>query len=88
MPVQTVTIKIRIDRCKKCLSCVRVCTAFNGVYEEGPDGYPAVARPDECVQCLICHTVCPTNAIVHENYRKTMLINPDETIAQRYRNMI
>ncbi|BES81608.1 ferredoxin family protein [Pyrodictium abyssi] len=88
MPASTVTIRILRERCKKCLNCVRVCTAFDGVFEEGPDGYPVVARPEECVQCLICHTVCPANAIVHENYRVTMLINPDEAIIERYRNMV
>ena len=84
------TVKITIDhsRCKQCMNCVRVCTAFDGVYEEGPDGYPVVARPEECVQCLICHTVCPTNAITHENYHQTLLINPDEKLAERYRNYV
>ena len=83
-------VKIRIikDRCKQCMNCVRVCTAFDGVYEEGPDGYPVVVRPEQCVQCLICHTVCPSNAIVHEDYRETMLLNPDEALAERYRNYV
>jgi NAD-dependent dihydropyrimidine dehydrogenase PreA subunit len=84
----TVRIRIDLDRCKQCLNCVRVCTTFDGVYEEGPDGYPVVARPEECVQCLICHTVCPTNAITHEGHHETTLINPDEKLAERYRNYI
>lgn len=88
MPAATVTIRILRERCKKCLNCVRACTAFDGVFEEGPDGYPVVARPEECIQCLICHTVCPTNAIVHENHRVAMLVNPDEAIIERYRSMV
>ena len=83
-----VKITIDYDKCKKCLNCVHVCTAFDGVFDEGPDGYPVVARPEECVQCLICHTACPTDAITHENYRVTMLVNPDEELAERYRNLI
>jgi formate hydrogenlyase subunit 6/NADH:ubiquinone oxidoreductase subunit I len=58
------------------------------VYEEGEDGYPVVARPEECVQCLICHAVCPTDAIVHENIHKTVIINPDEKYAKRYENLV
>ena len=84
----TVRIEIDLDKCKQCLNCVHVCTAFDGVYEEGPDGYPVVARPEECVQCLICHTVCPTNAIRHENYHETLIINPDVKLAERYKNYI
>ena len=83
-----VRIVIDTERCKKCLNCVRACTAFDGVYEEGPDGYPVVARPEECVQCLICHTVCPTDAITHEGYRETLLINPDRVYAERYKTLI
>jgi len=52
---------IIIDKalCKKCYNCVNVCTAFEGVYEIGEDGYPYAARPQHCVQCLICHTYAP-----------------------------
>ena len=83
-----VEIFIDTSRCKQCMNCVRVCTAFDGVYEEGPDGYPVVVRPEQCVQCLICHTVCPTNAITHKGYREITILNPDEELAKRYANMV
>ena len=56
--------------------------------DEGPEGYPVVARPEERAQCLICHTVCPANAIVHKNHCVAMLVNPGEAIEERYRNTV
>jgi len=82
--------KITIDRnmCKKCLSCVRVCTAFGGVFEVDEQGYPRVARPEYCVECLMCHTVCPSDAIRHENYREIMLLDFSGTPIERFQRMI
>ncbi|GEM_PF-4682685 len=68
-------IVVEKSLCKKCYNCVRVCTAFDGVYEVGGDGYPYAARPELCIQCLICHSVCPTSAIRHEDYRETLVLD-------------
>jgi len=81
-----ITIDYRV--CKKCLCCVRACTAFEGVYEVDEQGYPRVARPEYCIGCLMCHVVCPTGAIKHENYREIVLLDLSGTPIERFQRMI
>ncbi len=55
-----VEIKIDLDKCTGCATCVDVCPV--GVFEL-QDEKSAAANADECLVCTVCETECPENAI-------------------------
>ncbi|MCW4020476.1 MAG: ferredoxin family protein [Candidatus Bathyarchaeota archaeon] len=55
-----VEIKIDLDRCTGCATCVDVCPV--GVYELASEKSETV-NADECIACKVCETQCPENAI-------------------------
>jgi len=55
-----VKIKIDLEKCTGCGTCVDVCPA--GVYEIR-DGKSVAVNVDECLVCMACETQCPSNAI-------------------------
>lgn len=74
-------IRIREDKCNRCMRCVRDCIA--AVIRE-KDGKPYVACPELCSLCSHCLAVCPKGAVVHtgldrNHVRKInkKLIDPD-----------
>ena len=55
-----VKIKINMDKCTGCWTCVDVCPV--GVYEL-KDGKSSAVNVDECLVCRACESQCPENAI-------------------------
>jgi len=55
-----VEIKVNLDKCTGCGTCVDVCPV--GVFEV-KDGKSAPVKADECLVCRVCETECPENAI-------------------------
>ena len=53
-------IKVDIDKCDGCGTCVDVCPV--GVFELR-EGKSTVVNPDECLVCRACEAQCPNNAI-------------------------
>lgn len=59
--VQTSTILISQDWCKKCGICIAFCP--KKVLENDEFGKVVVAKPDQCIACKICEQLCPDFAI-------------------------
>ena len=55
-----VEIKIDLDKCTGCATCVDVCPV--AVFELR-DEKSAAVNVDECLVCKVCETECPENAI-------------------------
>jgi NAD-dependent dihydropyrimidine dehydrogenase PreA subunit len=55
-----VKIKINLEKCTGCGTCVDVCPV--GVYEL-QDGKSSAVNANECIACRVCETECPENAI-------------------------
>ena len=55
-----VKIKIDLDKCTGCGTCVDVCPVT--VYEL-KNGKSIAVKVDECLVCRACETQCPANAI-------------------------
>ncbi len=58
--IELVKIKIDLDKCTGCGTCVDVCPV--SVYELRKEKSVAV-NVDECLVCRACETQCPANAI-------------------------
>jgi NAD-dependent dihydropyrimidine dehydrogenase PreA subunit len=58
--LQLVKIKINLDKCTGCGTCVDVCPV--GVFEL-KDGKSSAVNIDECLACRACESQCPENAI-------------------------
>jgi ferredoxin len=58
--LQLVKIKINLDKCTGCGTCVDVCPV--NVYEL-KDGKSSIINVDECLACRACESQCPENAI-------------------------
>ena len=55
-------IKIDLDNCKGCKSCVNACFVDVIRWNE-EDKKPVVAYPEDCVWCLACEAACPAQCI-------------------------
>ena len=55
-----VEIKIDLDKCNGCGTCVDVCPVE--VFEIS-EGKSVVVNLDECLVCMACETQCPNSAI-------------------------
>jgi NAD-dependent dihydropyrimidine dehydrogenase PreA subunit len=55
-------IKIDLDSCKGCKSCVNACFADVIRWDED-DEKPIVAYPEDCVWCLACELACTEQCI-------------------------
>jgi len=55
-----VEIKIDLEKCTGCGTCVDTCPV--GVYEI-QDGKSVAVNAEECLACRACETQCPENAI-------------------------
>ncbi|GBE55443.1 MAG TPA: 4Fe-4S dicluster domain-containing protein [Euryarchaeota archaeon] len=60
-----VSIKIDLDACIGCGSCVDVCPA--GVYELNDDNKSEAVNMDDCIECCACIEGCPQSAISHDS---------------------
>ena len=58
--INLVEIKVDVDKCTGCGTCVDVCPA--GVFEL-VEGKSSPVNVDECLACLACESQCPENAI-------------------------
>ncbi len=52
--------RIEQEKCRGCLSCMRVCPTHAIRVKDGKARY----KPDHCIDCGVCLTACPSNAIV------------------------
>lgn len=55
-------IKIDLDDCQRCKSCMNACFVDVIRWDEANDK-PVVAYPEDCVWCLACEAACPQNCI-------------------------
>jgi len=55
-----VEVKVDVDKCTGCGTCVDVCPA--GVFEL-VEGKSSPVNMDECLACHTCESQCPENAI-------------------------
>jgi len=55
-------IKIDLDKCKGCKTCMNACFADVIRWNEA-DKKPVVAYPEDCVWCLACEVGCPVQCI-------------------------
>ncbi len=78
-----VKIKIIEERCKECLSCVKVCNAPEKVYEE-INGKPVVARPENCLECLKCALTCPSQAIEFDDVYISKVVLYDKKLVNLF----
>jgi NAD-dependent dihydropyrimidine dehydrogenase PreA subunit len=55
-------IKIDLDNCQGCKSCMNACFVDAIRWDEVNDK-PVAAYPEDCVWCLACEAACPHNCI-------------------------
>ena len=55
-------IKIDLETCKGCKSCMNACFVDVIRWDED-DKKPIVAYPEDCVWCLACELTCPEQCI-------------------------
>jgi NAD-dependent dihydropyrimidine dehydrogenase PreA subunit len=55
-------IKIDLEKCKGCKSCVNACFADVLRWKEA-EKKPIAAYTEDCVWCLACEAVCPAQCI-------------------------
>lgn len=55
-------IKIDLDSCQGCKSCMKACFADVIRWDDAEDK-PVAAYTDDCVWCLACEEACPVNCI-------------------------
>jgi NAD-dependent dihydropyrimidine dehydrogenase PreA subunit len=55
-------IRIDLEKCKGCKTCVNACFADVLRWNEA-DKKPVVAYPEDCVCCLACEAACPAQCI-------------------------
>jgi len=68
MQVQTGSIALYRDRCKRCGVCIELCPMH--LYTSTSEGYPEITRIEKCTNCGLCELWCPDYAIevgVEEN---------------------
>ncbi len=56
------TVKIDMELCNGCKTCVKACFADVLRWNDAEDK-PVVAYPEDCVQCNACELACPTECI-------------------------
>ncbi|HIE33527.1 MAG TPA: 4Fe-4S dicluster domain-containing protein [Candidatus Altiarchaeales archaeon] len=56
-----VEIKIDMDACTGCGTCVDTCPV--GLYEMNDDKVAVTGDKEECVICRACESACPSGAI-------------------------
>ncbi|MDR1334150.1 MAG: 4Fe-4S binding protein [Holosporaceae bacterium] len=55
-------MRIVLEKCKKCLSCVEVCPV-KAISQQGDE---VVINKKECLECGCCASSCPNDAIEYE----------------------
>ena len=58
------SLRVNVDTCTLCLSCVSACPA--SALQDNPDKPQLKFIEKNCVQCGLCATTCPENAITLE----------------------
>ncbi len=61
LALQTTTVLINQDWCKKCGICIALCP--KKALESDELGRVVVAKPDQCIACKICERLCPDFSI-------------------------
>ena len=61
LAIQTATILVSENWCKRCGICIAFCP--NKVLENDESGRVVVAKPEQCIACKICERLCPDFAI-------------------------
>jgi 2-oxoglutarate ferredoxin oxidoreductase subunit delta len=65
-------IELRVDWCKGCYFCLKVCPVegiFSQSGEIGSKGFkPVEVHPPGCTGCLLCELLCPDLAITVSEY--------------------